>query len=69
MRVAPGDTIRMPVDGGRRPPVEGIVIDVQGCESVSGGVVMVVRRNDTGHIAFIPPGENIELLELAHSVA
>ena len=65
VRIASGDTVRVRIDGGRQPPREGIVIEIAGCEGAAGGTVVMVRWTDSGHISWIPPSPDLEVIHPA----
>jgi hypothetical protein len=61
MNIAVGDTVRVRIDGDRRPPRFARVVDLRR-ESLSGGVIVVGRWQDDGSSAWIVPGQGVEVV-------
>jgi hypothetical protein len=58
--VRPGDTIRVRVEGDRRPPLDGVVVEVRSSRNPDPVPLLVVRRSDGGGVLCIPRTDLIE---------
>jgi len=59
--LAVGDVVRVQRPHGCAPRV-GVIIDIRSCESVSTGLVIVVRWKDDGTITSVLPGIGIDVI-------
>jgi hypothetical protein len=62
--IAAGDQVQVYAIRGSRPARRGFVMSIQGFEGAPGGTIVIVRWNDGGRLGWIPPGPEIELVEL-----